>query len=366
MAEKRVSSASKTDMTNSVTALAIDSAEQDQPGTIYTPEWSKWFGYYKVIPELAATIDKKALWTVGRGYEADGTTKKILKKIRGCGKDTFNSIMFNGVRTYTIAGDFFAEIIKDNGKLANLKPINPGSMTIVTTSKGMISSYYQTDALGHKIELDTEKIFHLPWNRLGDECHGRSTIEKIESIILARNEAFSDLQKVFHRYVQPVLIAEADTDNPIKIEELKQKLDTARRDGENMVIPKGTVSVDRVSIPQYSTLDPLPWIKVLNQYFLISEGVPEVILGYGKDTTEASSKILYLAYQQLIEHNQLFLEENITTQLDMDVEYNFPVDIAPEMQQDVRKERNINNMEMGQNGSRRTDTANGRGVKPGI
>ena len=33
---------------------AIESAEQDAPGTRYYPDWSKWFGYYKVIPDAAS------------------------------------------------------------------------------------------------------------------------------------------------------------------------------------------------------------------------------------------------------------------------------------------------------------------------
>ena len=38
---------------------------------------------------------------------------KTLKSIRGNGKQTINGIMMNMVKTYTIGGDFFGEIIKD-------------------------------------------------------------------------------------------------------------------------------------------------------------------------------------------------------------------------------------------------------------
>lgn len=333
---------------------AVSTAEQDSPGTSYCPDWSKWFGYYKVIPELQAVINKKAIWTLGKGYEADEKTKKLLDRIRGCGKDTINDIFYNCVLQYTIAGDSFCEIVKNKrGELRNLKPINPGSITIKSNEKGIIEGYEQTilpatrGQASKVISFSPDEIFHLPWNRLGDECHGRSTIEKLVDVIESTNEAMKDLRIVFHRYVKPLIVSSVDTDDATEIANFKAKLDKAVENMENLVIPKDAVEMERVSIPQYSTLDPLPWIQLLQHYFIIAEGVPEVILGYGRDTTEASSKILYLAFQQNIEHNQRFIEQQIKAQLGLEIELNFPADISPELQGDIKKERNANNLKGG-------------------
>ena len=356
MTDTRISSADYTnlnvkDQTNETPTdfrRSVNSEQQDTPGTRYFIDWAKWFGYYKNIPELQAVINKKAIWTLGKGYEADKKTTSQLDKIRGFGKDTFNDIMYNLILQYTIGGDSFAEIVKNKrGELINLKPISPASMSILTTNRGIVEKYIQTTTYGRKkqtLEFEPESIFHLAWNRLGDEPHGRSTIEKLEWIIETKNEAQKDLRIVFHRYVKPLMVAQADTDNPEEIAALKIKLDKATELMENMIIPKGSMELERFSIPQYSTLDPLPWIHYLQQMFILAEGVPEVILGYGRDTTEASSKILYLAYQQNIEHNQRFLEAQTKAQLNKDIEFNFPADIAPNMQEDISKERNINNM----------------------
>lgn len=341
MANTRISAVDTTDMTNQRTVYSVSSAEQDAPGANYYPPWSKWYGYYKTIPELQAVIDKKAVWTIGKGFKSDERVKKILSKIRGNGKDTFNSIMHNMVRQYTICGDAFAEIIKNKrGEIINLKPLNPGYMLIRSNTKGIIIGYEQVIPLGGKnIPLAVDKIFHLAWNRLGDEVHGISTVQKIENIILMKNEAQSDMKTVFHRYVSPLLITKVDTDDATEIADLKTKLDRAVAKGENLIVPLGTVeTMERIAIPQYSTLDPLPWIKLLQEYFIVAEGVPEVILGYGRETTEASSKILYLAFQQNIEHNQLFLEEQIKAQLGLDVEFNFPENIAPDLAKDQQKD----------------------------
>lgn len=354
----------------------ISVSEQDQPGTRYYPDWAKWFGYYKNVPELQAVINKKAIWTLGKGYEAEKKTKDILEKIRGCGKDTFNSIMFNNIIAYTAGGDSFCEIVKNaRGVITNLKPMNPGSMVIESNEFGIITRYGQaiipqrdgsSVQKGYYKYFKPKDIFHLPWNRLGDECHGRSTVEKLQWIIDAKNEAQKDIRIIFHRYVKPLIVSMVDTDDTTEIATLKAKLDNAVENMENLVIPKGTVEMERMSIPQYSTLDPLPWIQLLQTYFIMSEGVPEVVLGYGRETTEASAKILYLAFQQNIEHNQIFIEDNMKAQLGLDVEFNFPENIGPELEEDAGKARRMDNFEMKGGGDYgRKPNAAGRGTTAG-
>jgi len=342
MANLRISSASMTDMTNYVESYTVDPKSQTNPSTDYTTDWSQWYGYYANIPELQAVIDAKARWTTGKGYKAEDKVKKILDKIKGNGKDTFDDILYNACRTYTIGGDFYAEIITNKrGELKNIKPLNPASMIIKSNDSGIITGYEQVIGKdGTTIKFAPEEILHLQWNRLGDECHGISTIQKLINIILMRNESMDDLKTVFHRYVSPMLITEADTDDPTEIAALKVKLDTAVANRENMIIPKGSANVQRVSIPQYSTLDPLPWIQELQKFFIMAEGVPEVILGYGGNTTEAAAKIIYLAYQQMIEHNQNFIERQILSQLGIEIELEFPADLMESIKETASKAGN--------------------------
>ena len=337
----------QTDETATDFRRGVSEKQQDSPGTKYRPDWNKWYGYYKQIPELQATIDTFSKWTIGKGVKADAKTLEKLLRIRGFGKDTYNSIMHNMVRQYKIGGDAFAEIIKNKrGELINLKPMNPGSMTILSNKKGILTGYEKTvipepSQNNNPQTFSLDEVFHLPWNRLGDEVHGISTIQKLVDVIDARNEAMKDLRIVFHRYVKPLMISEVDTDDETEIAAFKTKMDSAVEKMENIVIPKDTAQVTRISIPQFSTLDPLPWIRTLQQFFILSEGVPEVILGWGKDTTEASSKILYLAFQQNIEDNQLFLEQQTLAQLKLKVEFNFPADLAAHLQGDMQKEGNV-------------------------
>lgn len=352
MAINKITSADITDMKNAVSNVTIAQAStsQGEYPEWQNPYWSQWLGYYKAVPELKSTVDNKAMWSVGKGYKADAATKEQLGRIKGIGKDTFNTLLHNAVKVYTIGGDFFGEIIRGDrtGKLLNLKPLSPDSIKILANRKGIISRYEQRTSDGdieHKFK--PEKIFHLSWNRTSDEIHGQSTVEAIESTILSFNEAYADMKTIFHRYVKPLIISVVDTDDTGEIEAYKAKLDNAVKNGENLVVPKDTLDhMERMSIPQYSTLDPLPWIQQLQRRFVIAEGVPEIIMGHGVSTTEATAKILYLAFQQVIEFNQNFIEEQVKAQLNLDIKLEFPASLEPAMQADVSKERNLNNMQM--------------------
>ena len=356
MALNKTDSATVTDMTNTVANFTVTPAEETGDIT-YMMDWTKWLGFYMAVPDLQSSIDKKAIWTVGKGYKADKTTTNILKKIRGNGKETFNSILFNIVKTYTIGGDYFGEIVlNDSGKLINLKTMNPGSVEVRANKFGIINKYIQkvSKQKEDQVEFKPEKIFHIQWNKLGDNIHGLSTIAKLTSdnqdgVIEMHEEAMKDLRVVFHRYVKPLIISKIDEDDPDEIEKFKKKMDNAVNLGENIVVPKETVELERMSIPQFSTLDPLPWLTYLDRLLIKAEGVPAVILGDGQEATEATAKILYLAFQQMIEWNQLFLEEQIEAQLGLKIELEFPASLEDgvETPKDANsKARKLSNMEM--------------------
>ena len=110
MPETKISSTNVSDLTNNQSDYSVDSQEtdgvMDQPETEYMNEnWPQYYGYYKVIPELKRTIDIMATWTIGKGFLSDSDTTVILDRINGYGKDTFNTILENLVRTMFINGD---------------------------------------------------------------------------------------------------------------------------------------------------------------------------------------------------------------------------------------------------------------------
>lgn len=325
----------------SVEAQQTDAAADQKETEWINVNWGDWLGYYKTIPELSSVIDAKATWTVGKGFTADEETTLLLDTIKGFGKDTFNTIIENLIRTYNIGGDAFCEIIRDEEDiLINLKPLDPGVMKIIVNRQGVVIRYEQvskTKQPNKKFEPD--QIFHLPRNRVADEIHGVSIVEKLVNIILMKNEAMSDWKRVLHRNIDPMMIYHLDTDDETKIKEFKTKTDAARGKGENMYIPKDAVVPEQISLAPNAALNPITWIETLDAKFYEAAQVPKIIVGGSGGFTEAAVKIAYLAFQQTIEEEQLFVEEQVLAQLNLVIELEFPASLEAELLSDKAKDK---------------------------
>lgn len=328
-------------------AYYIDNQESESQ--TYQMNFIKWHGMYRTVPFYKATVDKLAKWTVGKGYTASGTSKKILDSIRGIGKDSFNSILYNAVRTYKFGGDSYQEIIRNTaGRIVNIKPLDAGTIVIRANNKGIIQKYEQVNSkqtantLGKKDlkilnDWTPKEIFHLSNERIADEIHGIPLGESLQSIIKKWENILDVMSVVYMRYVKPLLILKASTDDDTEINNITTKLNNTVKNMENLVLPEDVAELERMSIPQYSTLDPLPWIQMLQSYFIMSSGVPDVILGHSQEASEATSKIIYLAFQQTIEWEQLYIEEQVKNQLGQKIKLKFPASIDPSLLADSRK-----------------------------
>lgn len=300
-------------------------------------DWEDNLGYYKHIPELKTAIDAKTNWTLGAGYKSDEETALILIDIKGNGKDTFNSILKNAQLVKTLAGDSFTEIIRgDDGNLINLKPLDPSSIVIISDAKGIIKSYEQVSKTKKVLNsFEPDEILHLSRERVADEVHGTSIIPAVKWIINARNEAMSDWKRVLHRNVAPWFIFHLDTDDAAEIAAFKASNDAARKDGENMYVPKGVVEPEQVTTAQASTLNPLAWIQQLNDYFFQVVNVPQIVVGNAKEFTDASGKIVYLAFEQSVKGEQLYMEEQLLQQVGIEIELTFPASLQNEVISDT-------------------------------
>ena len=341
MPETKIDSAVASDLTNAMTNFSVDSVSTDASGDkeyrYQNPNWSQDYGYYLNIPEFKTAIDAKALWTMGAGYEADDMTSIILDSIKGNGKDSFNTILKNMIKTKTISQDSFAEIIRDpkSGVVINLKPLDPSSIAIVHNNKGRIIRYEQVNKVNDKKTLvhkfKPEDIFHLSHERMADEVHGTRIVSSLEWLILARNEAMSDWKRVLHRNVEPMIIWHLDTDDETEIAAIKAKTDAATSKGENMYIPKGAVVPEVVTVSANATLNPLNWITQLGDYFFQAVMVPQILFGNAKGFTDASGKIVYLAYEQSVKSEQLYIEEQVLNQLNIEIQLTFPASLQNDL-----------------------------------
>ena len=64
--------------------------------------------------------------------------------------------------------------------------------------------------------------------------------------------------------------------------------------------------------------------------------------GSSEDDTEASTKIVYLGYEQYIRFRQMVWEEQIKKQLGLEIKFKFPASIAPSLLEDNKKDGQLN------------------------
>lgn len=324
-----------------VNSLNTDSANGQKEFYWQNTKWSQYWGYFNSIPELKSALLMKATWDVGKGYTCDSNTKVILDHVSGWGKDTFLDILFNLDLISRLAGDAFAEIIrdKDTGLLLNLKPLDPGSIRIVVDEKGLILRYEQFSNFSKQTinNFDPEDILHISHNRLADQIHGISDIISMEQTILAELESFTDIKKIMHRFARPMIIFKLGTDDPSKIEAFKNKMDQALNKGENIYVPddKNTLSYDIVQININNVV--MSWRDDIRNKFYRTLGLPLIVFG-SSGSTESGGKIEYLAHEQVFSHDQKFLEEQIWNQLYLRIKLNSPVTLLENLRSDERKD----------------------------
>ena len=332
----------KTDVTNlannlsdySVDSQATDYADSGVDETTYSfPKATEYIGYYKSIPELKKAVDALAMWSVGKGYTTNNKSLVILDGLKGWGEDTFDSIIRNMIVVKKIVGDSFAEIIRnqETGTLINIKPISPERMRIVVGSNGLVKRYEQRGIDGSWKKFKPEDILHFSNERFADEIHGTSVIDACKWVIDARNEALTDYRKVLHRNVIPVRIIEIDTDDTTKRDVMIREYEDAIKKGEVLVLPKGTAEVKDNTI---TIQDPTNWIRYLENFFYQAVGIPKIILGGSEEFTEASSKIGYLTFEQVYITEQRYAEGDIWNQLGIDLQFERPVSLKDNMQND--------------------------------
>ncbi|KKN05641.1 hypothetical protein LCGC14_1085210 [marine sediment metagenome] len=354
MGERDIANAVASNLKEAETSFSVDATSTDgatdQEETRYqNADWTTDYGYYKKIPEYRVAINTKATWNVGAGYEANEQTTLLLGTIRGNGKDSFNSILKNMIIVKTISKDSFAEIIRDDeGILINLKPLNPENIIIVQNRQGRIKRYEQTTnrkwfEFWKKVsrKYEPSQIFHLSHERIADEIHGTRLVDSVKWIIDARNEAMTDMRKLMHRHVIPRFKYSLDTDDKAKIADFKRKEDAANAAGENIYIPLGAVEMDVIAVPTNATLNPITWIDKLNDYFFQAVNVPQIIQGNAKEFTDASGKITYLAYEQSVKADQLYVEEQVLIQLNLEIRLTFPASLQTDAVSDTPTETDV-------------------------
>lgn len=344
----QIGKATISDMSNRVDDYQVVSIDTDgatgQKETYYmNSRWQKQWGYFCSIPELKSAILMKAIWDVGKGYTCDERTTNNLRLISGPGKDSFHDILFNAQVIKRIGGDSYTHILKDKQSkfIVNLKPLNPGTIRVVANEKGIIIRYEQVNRLpvGETIiKFNPSEILHFSNNRLADQIHGISDIDALEETIKAEAENFQDMKTIMHRQARPMIIFKLGTDNQTLIDGFVAKMDYATNKGENVYVPDdtNTLSYEVVQVNVSQVI--LEWRNDLRNKFYRSVGLPQIVPGGSGQSTESESKVIYLAFEQIVKWDQLQIEQQILLQLGLEIKLYAPTSIMDNLATDTAKD----------------------------
>lgn len=322
----------------SVNAKGTDTYSDTEETFYYFNDASQNLKYYRTLAILKQSIDTLAIWTIGLGFKIDaGLTKAEQSFIKGWGEDSFSAILFNMIITKKIVGDAFAEIIREDGQLVNLKPISPERMRVVVGSNGLIKRYEQLD-ISRKNAIKTfepSKIFHLCNDRVVDTIHGESILTSCKWALDALHEALQDNRDIKHRD-RALGIAYYKTDDSGEISYANSQVEQAVKKGEMIGIPADTMEIKEMPNLSKSTADRLSWIQYLEELVFISVGVPRVMVT-SQNYTEAGSKVGFLTFEPRYSWEQQQLELDCWNQLGIKLKCNRPPSLMSKEQESESK-----------------------------
>lgn len=289
---------------------------------VYRSEFLQWKGFVDRIPILRAILNANAD-AVTASWRTEGKEAKkmadVLDQFEGNGKETFKLIMNNAIKIAKIGGDYYGEIIYGefdgiDGEIPLDIITLPPANILQIVKKGRIKRYEEIDG---DAKWSPQEMFHLAYNPIGAQTHGNSMIEPMQNILIDLENIMDVGSKIYEHYVKPLTIIYAQADTQAELDKIKDSWkSTMQTIKSDWIIPADVIQkIERHGIPQFSTLDPAHWHRVLLDHVIMSSRVPELALGTGAVNSEESARMQFMGFRQMIRWEQKFLEENLRRQL---------------------------------------------------
>jgi len=345
MAGREFTNADTTDPDMQLEVQTTDANDVDRPGenNVWQSQlWTTHNAYYEEHNSVKTIINKLKDWTVGKGSNTKKpSTQKIIDRVIGRGNESFDEVIKNQIGVRHIDGDSYAEIIGGKGSaLRNLKPLNPMAMRVYHTRTGMISHYGYKWLDEDEQKFEPDEIFHLTLNRNADATHGTGDIAALITFLDKIKQLDADMAVYFHSYVVPMILWSLKSSKPADIAAFKADHKTAKNAGTDIIKPEKAVEAEIIQVGA-NGVDPLKWRQTWVEEVTKGGGVPALIMAIEAGTTEASSKMVYLAWQQVIEDEQNYIEKQIKSQLGLEVTFEFPARIEENLGEDEGKDSPI-------------------------
>lgn len=339
MANSNLSYSTTTDFANGVPNYTIPSKTTDGNYGNEENEWtnpnaSKFYGYYYGVGEYRSAINSYSIHVLGWGYDCLIPRDQIsLNCITGNGKQTFWSLMYNHLCTKKFNGDAYAEIIRNDGVIVNLKNLDPRRMKHITGKNGRIKRYEYTQADGKIKKYEPKDIFHSMNNQILDEPHGTAETSAVEWVIEAMLENARDQRRLMHySSVRVLYVDETDT---TRLNQLKTELANGIKNGNVVLLtckPEEAKFEDLVVPPIEAFIRYQAWAE---NKFYSQLGISKVAIGgTTENNTEASAKTNVFITEPVWIKEITELEQDIKNQLGIELRIRRQPSMVGNMQSD--------------------------------
>lgn len=222
-----------------------------------------------------------------------------------------SQIYFQISACMSIYGDAYLEKIYDDKPMieggwgiSSLKLLHPRSMYVERDEHGIIIRYWQLPPTGHirtleqvkeseGLPLDPRTIVHFKWNDIYNGTYGKSDLKPLIDTISMKVGMREDAALMVQQRASPMIVwLVGDMENPVPADFLAASasyLSTNSQSDVDLVLP-GFMKPE-VLAPGKDMPDVIPYIQLFSSEIIKGMGVPEVLLGEGNETTEATASV---------------------------------------------------------------------------
>jgi hypothetical protein len=272
---------------------------------------------YKIIYAqggiVSQAIDAYAHYMLSNGYRIEGDDEGAVETVEEfCDEIDLESVISQGIKDALVYGCPFQEIIYGKGDSAQtplgVRSLPPTTLRINTDERGITQSYTQVVKIGPnkymEYQFDTDEVitFNLlpeSGNPYGISLIQRSWDDIMNDATIAQAITVAIKRHGFSRYHVKLGVEGEEID-----QETYRGVDMELRglDAKNELITPHDVEIINLD------KDVLPDINAINEFSTsrncISLGVPEIVMGIGSGSTEASSKVAMQSFYDRISNYQ--------------------------------------------------------------
>ena len=296
-----------------------------QFNTTYVTDYGRWNDFLMRNAVMLQIVDMRAA-SVIKSYSVTGKNKtkleKLLLRMRGRGKETFQMIMQNLYKVCYICGDSYALLVTEDGDAVKAGEA-PADLIILASDN--VRQVIKNGRIIRYEEINGEtphtwqpfQVLHIRYNPRGASTHGMSAIEPQQNNLIEYEQMLQLGSEMYRKTTNPKQIIMVNTDNEAKLQTIRDAIKaTGDTWGGILVLPKGLVEPDDIKdITLSPTLKPGEWLNVLKAEMFHSTATSEIILGGSGYSTGTEDALMKTAgYVGSIRDSQEMLEQNFRVQ----------------------------------------------------